>query len=417
MPQGKYIIPGGIDVHVHFELPVGDLVSSDDFVTGTRAAAAGGITTVIDFANQDREKGLIAGIEERMAKAEGKVCIDYSLHSVISNWNDSIKNEMSKVIEFGIPTFKMFMIYEKRGLQSDDADLFSALKASKENGSRICVHAESEKVMSLLIERYLKEKEKYGAYAHVLSRPNFIEKEAISRAIMWAEATGGKLYIVHMSTGEGADLVKDAKEKNIDVIGETCPQYLVLDDEVFRDKEKGHYYATCPQVKKKKDNERLWEGLAKNELSLVATDTCTFTTKQKNTWEGDFTKIPYGMPGVETMIPIIYTYGVLGNRFSLNHFVSLVSTNPAKIMGMYPQKGEIKIGSDADIVIFHPEEKRKVDYKKLETNCDWSPYEGLELAGFPEITISRGKVIVKDGKFIGNEGHGKFVKRHIQAKS
>ena len=407
---GKYIIPGGIDVHTHFQLPVSGTVTSDDFYTGTKAAACGGVTTIIDFATQDKKKGMLYAIKRRMNEAKNKVCIDYSLHCVIINWNDTTEAEMKDVIDFGIPTFKMFMIYKERGLRADDAMLFQGLEASKKFGSRIMVHAESESMMNLLIKRYSNIKG-LGAYAHALSRPNFIEEEAIQRAIKWTQVTNSHLYIVHLSTGEGTDLVKLARAKGIDVIAETCPQYLLFTDDVFKDKKTGHLYATCPQIKKRKDNIRLWNGLADGEISVVATDTCTFTKKQKAMWQGDVTKISFGLPSVETMVPIIYTYGVLKKRFTLNHFVSLVSTNPAKVMGLYPKKGTISKGSDADLVIFDPKKKRRVDYRELATNCDWSPYQGMELAGFPDITISRGKIIVRNGKFIGEAGWGKFLKR------
>jgi len=409
--SGKYVMPGGIDVHVHMQLPFCGTVSADDFFTGTKAAARGGVTTVIDFALQDAKKGLMAGIEARMLEADGKVCVDYSLHSIITKWSDAIGKEMSQSIEFGIPTFKMFMVYEKEGWQSDDAALYSALATTAKNGARICVHAESEKVMSLLIAKYLKEKEKYGAYAHALSRPNFVEEEAVQRAIKWAEATDGRLYIVHMSTGGAVDLIRDARRRGINVYAETCPQYLLLDDEVFKDRKTGHLYATCPQVKKKEDSARLWQGLANDELALISTDTCTFNTEQKAMWQGDFTKIPYGMPGVETLLPSAYTEGVLRNRFDVNHFVRLISTNPAKLMGLYPRKGTLAVGSDADIIILDPKKKKTVDWRELATNCDWSPYQGMEMAGFPETTISRGTVVVRNSEFVGTKGHGRFVKR------
>ncbi|HOE64193.1 MAG TPA: dihydropyrimidinase [Candidatus Sumerlaeota bacterium] len=409
--QGKYVMPGGIDVHVHLQLPFCGTVSADDFVTGTRAAACGGVTTVIDYAMQDKENGLMAGIRNRMKEADGRVCVDYSLHGIITKWNDSIKNEMEEVIAFGIPTFKMFMIYESEGWQSDDAALFGALEATAENGSRICVHAESDKVMNVLIRRYLGQAAELGAWGHVLSRPNFIEAEAVQRAITWAGATGGRLYIVHMSTGEAAEILHQGRHSGVNVYAETCPQYLLLTDEVFKDKERGHLYATCPQIKKKADQERLWRGLVEQDLSIVSTDTCTFNTQQKAMWKGNFSKIPYGLPGVETLLPSVYTYGVLQKRFDLNYFVSLISANPAKLMGLYPQKGTLAIGSDADIIIVDPRKTRFVDYKDLQTNCDWSPYQGMEMAGFPDITICRGKPIVREGKFIGKEGYGKFIKR------
>jgi dihydropyrimidinase len=408
---GKYVLPGGIDVHVHLELPFCGTVSADDFTTGTKAAAAGGVTTVIDFATQDAEKGLMEGIRNRMAAADPKVCVDYALHSIITKWNDEIAAEVPEVIDFGIPTFKMFMIYKREGWQSDDAALFSALATTKEHDGMIMVHAESEGVLNVLIDKYLKEKEKWGAYAHTLSRPCFTEEEAIQRAIKWSEVTGGHLYVVHMSTGEGADLVKAAKEKGVRVDCETCPQYLLLNDEVFKGPE-GHLYATCPQIKKPHDSDRLWKGLIDGEVPIVATDTCTFDTTQKAMWEGDFTRIPFGLPGVETLVPSVYTFGFREEKFSLNHLVSLVSTHPAKLFGLYPRKGSIAPGADADLAIIDPEKSRTIDYAQMETNCDWSPYQGMEMYGFPDCTLSRGSVVAENGRFVGEVGQGRFLKRN-----
>ena len=407
----KYVFPGAVDSHVHFQLDAGGIVTCEDFECGSRAAAYGGVTTVIDFANQDLEKGLLHGIRQRMKEADGNVCIDYGLHSVIIRWDENIREEMKSVIEFGVPTFKMFMIYEKRGMKSDDADFFSALETTKENGARILVHAESENVLNLLINRYLPRKKELGVLAHALSRPNFIEAEAVSRAITWAEAAGGKLYIVHTSTGEAADIIAAARNRGVDVEAETCPQYLVLNEKVFRDKERGHLYATCPQLKAPKDNARLWKALMHGEISSLATDTCTFNIEQKNRWNGDFTKIPYGMPGVETMVPILFTFGVMEGRMDLSRFVSLVSANPSRIMGMYPEKGSLAPGTDADIMIIDPEKRKTVSADTLATNCDWSPYEGMKMRGFPDYTICRGKVIIRNGEFTGDKHHGNFVVR------
>jgi dihydropyrimidinase len=411
--KGLWVIPGGIDVHVHCQLPFCGTVSSDDFLTGTQAAACGGVTTIIDFAMQGPNDNLMAGVEARMKEADGKVGVDYSLHTGVTGFKKikDFSREIRKLMDFGISSHKMFMIYEREGWQSDDADIFTALMAAKEIGATICVHAESERVMNLLIGKYLAQKDKVGAYGHVLSRPNFIEEEAIQRALKWAEATGGHLYVVHMSSAGGADLFKQAQAKGINAHVETCPQYLVLNDEVFKDKKTGHYYATCPQIKKKEDNERLWQGLADGEIAVVSTDTCTFTTKQKAMWNGDFTRIPFGMPGVETLLPSVYTFGVRTGRFNMNHFVSLISTNPAKILGLYPQKGTIAVGSDCDLSIIDPDATRTIDYKDLASNCDWSPFQGWKLGGFPSVTLSRGEVVAKNGKFVGKPGRGRFVKR------
>ncbi|MFW9918559.1 MAG: dihydropyrimidinase [Candidatus Thorarchaeota archaeon] len=408
--DGMYVFPGGIDVHVHFQLPFSGTVSADDFENGTKAAACGGVTTILDFAIQQKGKGIMDAVEARRAEADSKVCIDYGLHAAITDWNDKTQSEIKEIIDYGIPTFKMFMIYKNEGWMADDGMLFQALEETLKHGGHIGVHAESVDILDMLIERYAKDKEKWGAYGHTLSRPCYTEEEAIIRAIKWAEATGGKLYIVHMSTGEGADAVRAGKERGVNVHAETCPQYLLLDDEVFKG-ENGHLFATCPQIKKPHDSERLWKGLVEGDVEIIATDTCTFTTKQKAAWGGDFRKIPFGMPGVETMVPLMYTEGVGKRGLSLNQFVALVSTNPAKLFGMYPEKGAIEIGSDADILVFEPNRDVTIHASDLQTNCDWSPFEGWKLKGYPYVTISRGKVVAKEGKFVGEVGHGKFLKR------
>ena len=413
--KGKYVFPGGIDVHVHLQLPFSGTISADDFENGTKAAACGGVTTVIDFAIQTKGSSIMKAVEARRAEADPKVCIDYGLHAAITDWNPQTQAEIKKIIEYGIPTFKMFMIYKNEGWMADDGMLFNALEESAKHGGHIGVHAESVFVLEMLIERYAAEKEKWGAYGHTLSRPCYTEEEAIIRAIKWAEVTGGQLYIVHMSTGEGADAVHAAKQRGVRVYAETCPQYILLDDEVFK-RENGHLYATCPQVKKPHDSERLWKGLANGDVQVVATDTCTFTSEQKAAWNGDFTKIPFGMPGVETMLPLMYTEAVGKRGFSLNQLVALVCTNPAKLFGMYPKKGTIAVGSDADLVVFDPERKVTIHAKDLQTNCDWSPFEGWELVGYPDTTISRGKIVAEMGKFVGEVGHGKFIQRSAYGK-
>ncbi|MFW9799887.1 MAG: dihydropyrimidinase [Candidatus Thorarchaeota archaeon] len=408
--KGKYVFPGGIDVHVHFQLPFSGTISADDFENGTKAAACGGVTTVLDFAIQSKGSSIMEAVEARRAEADPKVCIDYGLHAAITDWNADTQAEIKQIIDYGIPTFKMFMIYKNEGWMADDGMLFNALEETAKLGGHIGVHAESVDILDMLVERYAQEKEKWGAYAHALSRPCYTEEEAIIRAIKWAEVTGGQLYVVHMSTGEGAEAVHAAKQRGVRVYAETCPQYLLLDDEVFKG-ENGHLYATCPQIKKPHDNERLWQGLLSGDVQIVATDTCTFTTEQKAAWNGDFRKIPFGMPGVETMVPLMYTEGVGKRGFSVNQLVALVSTNPAKLFGMYPDKGTIAVGSDADLVVFDPKKKVTIRAANLQTNCDWNPFEGWKLEGYPSTTISRGKVVVDNGKFVGDVGHGKFLKR------
>jgi len=413
--SGRYVIPGGIDAHVHFELPVAGTVSSDDFDTGTRAAARGGITTVIDFATAAGNESLADAVNRRLAEARGKVCVDFALHVCLTQGKRHIR-QMPGMVKRGMPTFKQFMAYASRGLQAGDADIFVALEQCARLGGMLLVHAESGPVLDELIARHHNRAEmaRSGVRLHAMTRPHFIETEAVQRAIAWAGATGGPLYIVHMSTGAGADLVRDARKRRVCVHAETCPQYLVLDDSVFDHKD-GHLYACSPQVKKKSDQQRLWKGLKGGEVSVVASDTCTFTRKQKGAWKGDWTRLPMGLPGVETMLPIIYTRGVLAGRMRIRDLVATCCTNPARLMGLYPRKGAIARGSDADITIIHPTRKIKVDWRKMETNADWNPYQDWSLAGFAEKTFSRGRLIVDDYSFVGPTGWGQFLPRHRQS--
>ncbi len=407
--KGKYVMPGGIDVHVHFELPFCGTVSKDDFENGTKAAACGGLTTIIDYGIQQKGHPVMEAIEGRRELADGRVSIDYSLHGGITDW-ELAKNEMDEIVKYGIPTFKMFMVYKNEGWMADDGDLINALEATASNGARIMTHSENDFVIQMLLEKYGPKAKEMGAYGHAITRPDYTESEAISRVVRWAEVTGGRLYIVHMSTGEGADEVKRGQDKGVQVHAETCPQYLLLDDELFKG-ENGHLYATCPQLRKPGDMARLWRGLQQNTIQVIGTDTCTFDTEQKAMWEGDFRKIPYGMPGVETMLPLMYTFGVGEGKISLNRFVQLCSTNPAKLFGLYPQKGTLAIGSDADITVFDPDREVTLSWKDMQTNCDWSPFEGYKLKGYPHITLSRGKIVAEKGKYVGENSHGRFVPR------
>ena len=408
---GHHVIPGVLDVHVHLELPFCGTVSADDYRTGTRAGARGGVTTVIDFAIPSAGGSLSQAADTWMAKAEGKSLIDYTFHICITRWQEQ-KDQIAGMVERGFTTFKEFMIYESEGWQSDDRALFGTLEKMREHGAMLLVHAESARVLDELIARHHTPElmKQYGAQLHRITRPNFIEAEAIQRAVQWCEATGGQLYIVHMSTAEGADIIRAAQARDVPVLAETCVQYLVLDDSVF-EREDGHLYACCPQLKKPADAERLWAGLRHGEVSVISTDTCTFTREQKAMWQGDWTKIPMGMPGLETLLPLTYTRGVLEGRLTLEEMCLKLSTNPARIMGLAPRKGAIRVGADADLAIIHPTSTRTVSPAEMETNADWSPYDGWELAGFARTTLSRGDVIVDDYKVVGKEGRGQWLPR------
>ncbi|MFH0983415.1 MAG: dihydropyrimidinase [Planctomycetota bacterium] len=409
--KGRYVIPAGVDVHVHLDLPFMGSKSADDYDSGTKAAARGGITTVIDFAIPYGQETMNQAVDNWFKKADGPACVDYSFHGCITDYKRHLK-ELPRLIERGIPTAKEFMIYANMGWQSDDAGIFAGLEECKRLGAMLMIHAESASVLDLLTARVdnPKAKKQYGARLHTMTRPHFVETEAIQRAITWCEVTGGKLFIVHMSTGPGTDLVKAAQARGVPVLAETCAHYLVLDDSVF-DRKDGHLFACQPQVKTKADQKRLWQGLRENTVCNVSTDTCTFTTKQKAIWKGDYSKIPMGMPGLETMIPIVYTHGVLKRQLTLEQMVQKCCTDPAKVMGLYPKKGSLDVGTDADVAIIHPTKKTTVDWHAMETNADWNPYQGWDLAGFAETTLCRGKVIVENYQFVGRNGHGQFVPR------
>jgi dihydropyrimidinase len=409
---GMYVFPGGIDVHVHFQLPFGGTVSADDFENGTKAAACGGVTTVIDFAMQVKGDSLVKAVEARKAEADGKVSVDYGLHASITDWNERTASEVRELAGDGVPTFKMFMIYRDEGWMADDASLFQALETARDTGARISVHAENAALLDLMIARVAAEPgvEDLGARAHAMARPPVVEWEAVQRALAWAEAAGGRLYVVHTSTARASRLVAEARARGVDAYCETCPQYLLLDESVF-EREDGHHFATAPQIKTKEDAAGLWEGLADGAVSVLATDTCTFDSKQKALWNGDFRKIPLGMPGVENLLPLTFTHGPAAGRFSVNHWVRLVAENPARLFGLYPKKGAIQPGADADILVWDPDREVILEPGILQTRCDWSPWDGWKTKGYPHLVLSRGAVVSREGKYAGTPGHGRFVKR------
>ncbi|MFA5161195.1 MAG: dihydropyrimidinase [Elusimicrobiales bacterium] len=406
--RGKTVIPGVIDAHVHFSLPAGDITTSDDFSSGSHAAIAGGVTTVIDYTTQPPGIGLERAARARLAKMRGKMRCDYSLHCIIPSWT-KLKNparQMKTLCRMGIPSFKMFMIYGERGMQSGDADLHEAMLAAKACGATLCLHAESDGIIRHLSAKHAGE----GMRGFVRSRPDFSEWEAVQRALVWAEAAGAKVYFVHLSAGRSARIITAARAAGIHAMGETCPQYLALDQSALLGKN-GHFYATCPQVKTKKDSALLWQALKEGAVSTIATDSCTFNSSQKNRWRGDFSRIPFGIPGVETSIPLIYTLGVLKNRISLLEMTRMLSLNPAKIMGLYPRKGAIRPGADADLAILDTKNVKAVDHAAMQTNCDWNPYQGMKLKGWAETVILRGEIAARNGAPVSAAPEGVFLPR------
>jgi dihydropyrimidinase len=412
--SGKLVLPGAIDVHTHFQLPVGGRVSADDFATGSQAAALGGVTTFIDFAIPEKGEPMVAAVEARRAQADPKVCVDYGLHPGIVEWNPAQPAEIAELVRDGMPTFKMFMAYRARGVQASDADLYAALREAGRQGAMIGVHAENEDLIAFF-QREAEGRSYPGCYAHAVTRPAVTETEAIARAIHLAETAGGRLYIFHLSTGGGADIVEDAILRGADVHAETCPHYLLLDDERFK-RPDGHLFATCPPIRKPGDQERLWEGLARASIEVLATDSCTFTAEQKAAWAGDYRRIPFGLPGIETLLPLAHTFGVRDGRFGLERMVDLLCETPARLFGLWPRKGTLSAGSDADLVVFDPSLEMTISTRNLATNCDYSPYEGTRAIGWPITTLVRGQVIVRDRAFVGRPGQGRFVRREPPAR-
>ncbi len=406
---GKYVFPGGIDPHTHMDMPFGGTFSSDDFKTGTIAAACGGTTTIVDFAIQGKGATLKEATDTWRKKADGNAVIDYGIHISITDMNDAIMNEIPEIIKAGYSSFKLFMTYD--GLRVDDGTLLKTLIKVNENGGLTCVHAENYYVIDYNTKKLLSEGKIEPIY-HALSRPDLAEGEAAGRAIKLAKIANAPLFIVHNSCEASISEIARARAEGYPIMGETCPQYMLLSEDNYREPNfNGAKYVMSPPLRDKKNWPTVWKALKDNTVQLVATDHCPFFMKQKEMGKESFAKIPNGAPGVELRMSLMYTYGVAEGQFDLNRFVQVTSTNAAKAYGMYPQKGTIAIGSDADLVVFDANVETTVTQSMLHENVDYTPYEGFKLKGFPVTTISRGTVVAKDGKFVGKEGAGEFIVR------
>ena len=407
---GKYVLPGGIDVHTHMDMPFGGATSADDFATGTRAAAFGGTTTIVDFAIQYRGQTLHHAWETWANKAEGKAVVDYGFHMIITDLNDQVEGEMDALVKQGITSFKMFMAYPGV-FMSDDGSIFKALLRTGKNGGTICMHAENGGVIDVLVQRALAEGKTAPKY-HALTRPARAEAEATHRAIALAEMADVPIYIVHLSAAEALEMVTEARDRGLPAFAETCPQYLFLSYDNYEEPDfGGSKYVMSPPLRDKAKQDQLWRGLAFNDLQCIATDHCPFCMKEKRLGENDFSKIPNGAPGVETRMSLVYDGGVRPGRISLNRFVELTSTSPAKIFGLFPRKGTIAPGSDADIVVFDPNRTITLAAKTLHMNCDYNPYEGRQVTGATDTVLSRGRLVIENGAFVGRAGAGSFLKR------
>ncbi|WP_052329840.1 dihydropyrimidinase [Thermicanus aegyptius] len=406
--SGLYIFPGAVDEHTHMSMPSNG-TETMPWETETIAAVVGGTTTIVDFAMQAKGSSLTDTIRKWQVRAKGNTAVDYSLHVAITDLTDEILEEIPTAVRLGVSTFKLFMAY-KGELMVDDSTMFRTFQKAKEVGALVMVHAENGDVISHLQQQLLAEGKTEPRY-HSVSRPIEIETEATHRAIKLAKAAGAPIFIVHVSGGESAEEIRRARASGQAVFAETCPQYLLLDETFLGLPDfEGAKYVCSPPLRAKGNQEQLWNALADGTLQTIGTDHCSFNFKnQKQMGRNDFSKIPNGVNGIENWISLLYTYGVKAGKFSLNRFVELVSTNPAKFMGLYPKKGTIAVGSDADLVLFDPKEKQTITAVNQLQGSDYNLYEGFEVQGIARHVLLRGEVIVKNGKYVGNLSQGQYI--------
>ena len=414
--SGKYLFPGGLDPHTHLDMPFGGTTSADDFETGTLAAAHGGTTTLIDFAIQSKGHSTLEALDTWHAKADGKTAIDYGFHMIVTDLEDNRVHEMKMLANAGVTSYKLFMAYPGV-LYVDDGTIYRAMRKAGEDGTVVCMHAENGIVIDEIVKQALAEGKTEPKY-HAITRPTRMEAEGVHRAISIAEVAQVPIYIVHLSSSDALEQVMLARNRGVHAFAETCPQYLFLDDSYY-DQEgfEGAKYVMTPALREKWNQDELWKGLKFGDLQSIATDHCPFCFKdQKMLGIDDFSKIPNGGPGVENRMSLVFNGGVNSGRISLNKFVELTSTAAAKTFGLFPKKGTIAVGSDADIVIFDPNRTETISVNNTCThhmNVDYNAYEGFEVTGFTETVLSRGKVIIDNCEYVGKKGDGHFLKRGL----
>jgi len=414
------VLPGGIDAHTHLDMPAGDIRSTDDFETGTIAAAHGGTTTIVDFATPLPGQCLRHALDEWMRLAGGRAVVDFAFHMVVAEWTAGTAAEMDRLVsDHGVTSFKLFMAYPGR-LMLDDGAIFRALRQTREDGGLVMLHAENGGVIDALVDEARRRGDTAPRF-HALTRPSATEGEAVARAIALADMAGAPLYIVHVSSAEGVTAIADARARGVPVYGETCPQYLCLSDaEYARPGFEAAKFVISPPLRSTEHQAALWEGLADGVLDVVATDHCPFgfdNPPHKRMGLDDFSRIPNGAPGIETRLSLLWDSGVRTGRISPSRFVELTATAPAKILGLWPRKGAVAEGADADLVVWDPLKRATLSASTHHMRVDYSLYEGRTVTGAPAIVMSHGEVIVEGGAFVGHPGRGVFLRRAPRASS
>jgi dihydropyrimidinase len=405
---GKLVLPGAIDAHTHLAMPFGGTVSADSYLSGTRAAACGGVTTVFDYPMQRKGKGLIETVQTRQEMAAAEACVDFAFHCIITDLNGgALLDEFQAAVDYGITSFKCFMVYKKEGMMVDDGTLIKVLLKAKEVGAITNLHAENPDVIDMNIENFLREG-KTSAWYHYLSRPEFVEAEADKRAVHWAKNVDAPLYIVHMANKEGLEAAVAAKLEGYDIYIETCPQYLEFTSGVYK-REDGRNFVCSPPIKGQASQDALWAAIKNGTIDTVATDHCPFQSTEKDWGKDNFTKIPNGCAGIETLYAYMLSAANDG-KITFSRAVELCSTNPAKLFGC-TQKGSLTVGKDADIVLYDPDKVFTVTAKAMHSDVDHTIWEGKTLHGYPVQTYVRGKLVYDNGAFVGQPGYGQFIKR------
>lgn len=409
--RGAYVFPGAIDIHTHLDMPFMGERSSDDFKTGTIAAAYGGTTAIVDFAIQEKGMRLRDAFDTWMQKAKDKAVIDYGFHVAICDLNDDVLNEIPEMVKDGVTSFKCFLAY-KGALMIDDGALFKVLQRANRSGALVMIHAENGDIIDILVSEMIKNGKTEPKF-HALSRPAEAEGEATGRGIAVSQMARAPIYIVHLTCREALRKVIESRDAGYPTYAETCPQYLLLSYKNYEEPGfNGAKYVMSPPLRTKEDQEALWKALQMGHLQVVSTDHCPFNFKgQKDLGRDDFSKIPNGAPGIENRLCLMYNEGVNKGRINMNRLIDLVSTSPAKLFGLYPAKGTVAVGSDADLVVFDPKERFTITAKTNHQNVDYTPYEGYKGRGAPRVVISRGRVLVKEGRFLGRPGQGRYIKR------